>query len=141
MVRRHRHPPSASPRARRRSDTPVASALHFDATVAEVQAFALGRGWTQPGTRLAVYQGELVYSADGWRSTHTAALRYLTRTEQGFVLDDLDPGTAIAYAVHVFLGASTDGFYSFFDKAEVWINNGGKNLAGVTGTVPASAQT
>ena len=112
------------------------SALPFDASFAEVQAFALGRGWTTPPMRLALYQGELVYSADGWRTTHAATLQYLTQATQGFLLASLEPGTPISFAVHAFLGASTDGFYSFVDKAETWINNGGKNHAGVTVDVP-----
>jgi hypothetical protein len=116
----------------------VPSALHFDSTTAEVQAFAQGRGWSKPGTRVTLYQAELVYSADGWQSTHSAPLTYLTRTQQGFVLEDLSPGTAIAFAVHAFLGASNDGFYSFFDKAELWFNNGGQNLTGATTTLPTA---
>ena len=112
------------------------SALRFDTTTAEVQALAQQRGWNTPGTGISIYQGELVYSADGWRSTHTAPLSYLSKTAAGFVLDTLAPGTEITFAVHAFLGASNDGFYSHFDKVETWFNNGGKNLTGVTVAFP-----
>lgn len=112
------------------------SALLFDEAHPEVQAFARARGWEKPGRRVAVYQAELVYSADGWKSTHAAPLRYLARQQQGFLLPELEPGAAITFAVHAFLGASDDGFYSFAEKAETWVNNGGKNHAATTASVP-----
>lgn len=113
----------------------VASALRFDAGNPEVQAFAQSKGWSRPGLKTTVFQADLVYTTDGWKTTHTAPIQYLQSGYQGFVLRDVAEGTPIEYAVHVHAGVSHDNFYSLDEKADFWANNGGQNYRGVAGSV------
>lgn len=113
----------------------VASAIRFDASNPEVRAFAQSRGWAQPGLKTTVFQADLVYSTDGWKTTHTAPLQYLMNGQQGFILRDLPEGTPVEYAVHAQVGVSHDNFYSLDERADLWANNGGQNYRGASGSV------
>lgn len=111
------------------------SAVRFDATNPDVQAFAQAQGWNQPGQRVAVVKADLVYTTDGWKTTKTAPLQYLYNNYQGFILRDVPKGAQIEYAIHAEVGVSHDGFYSLDQRADTWFNNGGQNYRGTTGDV------
>jgi hypothetical protein len=109
------------------------SVIHFDASNPEVEKFADAKGWNAPGEKVALTQGDAIYSTDNWQTTKSAPLQYLQDDTQGAVLQDVSPGTPVSYAVHANVGMSQDGFQTFSDKADTWFNNGGWNYEGVTG--------
>ncbi|MBI5547822.1 MAG: hypothetical protein HY901_28400 [Deltaproteobacteria bacterium] len=110
------------------------SRLGFDASHPEVQAFAKSHGMDGPGTRLSVSseQTKIVYTSDNWQTKNEAKLQYFENGKQGFLLRDTPPGSDIKYAVEVSL-SQTHGDGRFVDRREsFWLNNGGKDYAGVT---------
>ena len=106
---------------------PPASALKFDAHNPDVQAFAQSQGWTLPGQKVGILRADIVYTTDGWKTTHSAPIQYLYNNSQGFLLRDVPKGSKIEYAIHAEVGVSHDGFYSYDESKDVWFNNGGGN--------------
>jgi hypothetical protein len=103
------------------------SALKFDAHHPDVQAFAKAQGWTLPGQKVGILRADLVFTTDGWKTTHSAPIQYLYNNSQGFILRDVPKGANIEYAIHAQVGVSHDGFYSYDESKDVWFNNGGGN--------------
>ncbi|HEY9842004.1 MAG TPA: hypothetical protein V6D23_16185, partial [Candidatus Obscuribacterales bacterium] len=115
----------------RMSTSSASSTLHFDASQTEVQQAIRGKGLSKPGYRQSIVRADLVYSADGWKTTKTASIQYLRDNYQGFVLA-VAPGTPVEYAVHAWIGNSYDNFRSYETQTEVWINNSSRNYQGQT---------
>lgn len=116
-----------------------ASVLHLDAQRPEIQQIAEDLGWTKQGKRFTLMNDGtfLHYTSDAGRSWRDVPLQYLADNRQGFLFRDLPPNTPVDYSLHVELGSTHNGFYSYDDKAERWLNSWGHNSQGLTQPNPS----
>jgi hypothetical protein len=99
----------------------------------EVTAYAKARGWDQqPGHRVDVYDADLVFTTDNWKTTKTAKLQHLLDGSRGFLLQDVPPGSKIEYAIHAHLALTYNNHRFTAERGDTWLNNGGSNYTGDT---------
>lgn len=112
----------------------VSSVVRFDMNRAEVRAWIHELGWNRAGYQVTLLNARtyLHYTTDGWKTSTDVPLQYLRDHQQGFLLRNVAPGTAIEYAVHAHAGRSTNGFRSYDAQAEKWLNSWGQNFKGTT---------